>query len=152
MVNFTAAAQAAQNAGLRVLGYTSQAAFLLNNGLLDALEQAPNPLEAVQAVKRLTDRDKIRIMHDSRVGSYGVMALCLSVVMRVSLLSSLAALPIAPFSFALLMALWVGMVATEVFPKKDILQGILWAYSASVISKAFIKFPAMALSIFTFAW
>jgi adenosylcobinamide-GDP ribazoletransferase len=31
--------------------------------------------------------DKIRIMHDSRVGSYGVMALCLSVVMRVSLLA-----------------------------------------------------------------
>lgn len=69
--------------------------------------------------------DKIRIMHDSRVGSYGVMALCLSVVMRVSLLASLAALPIAPFSFALLMALWVAVSRWQIlgllrfFPVSD---------------------------------
>jgi adenosylcobinamide-GDP ribazoletransferase len=69
--------------------------------------------------------DKIRIMHDSRVGSYGVMALCLSVVMRVSLLSSLAALPIAPFSFALLMALlmagsrWQILGLLRFFPVSD---------------------------------
>ena len=69
--------------------------------------------------------DKIRIMHDSRVGSYGVMALCLSVVMRVSLLASLAALPIAPFTFALLMALWVAVSRWQIlgllrfFPVSD---------------------------------
>lgn len=69
--------------------------------------------------------DKIRIMHDSRVGSYGVMALCLSVVMRVTLLSSLATLTIAPFSFALLMALlmagsrWQILGLLRFFPVSD---------------------------------
>ena len=69
--------------------------------------------------------DKIRIMHDSRVGSYGVMALCLSAIMRVSLLASLATLPIAPSSFALLMALWVAVSRWQVlgllrfFPVSD---------------------------------
>jgi SAM-dependent MidA family methyltransferase len=38
-VDFTAIALAAQNAGLDVLGYTSQANFLLNCGLLDLLAQ-----------------------------------------------------------------------------------------------------------------
>ncbi|MDP2007528.1 MAG: SAM-dependent methyltransferase [Rubrivivax sp.] len=39
-VNFTAIALAAQDAGLDVLGYTSQARFLLNCGLVDLLQQA----------------------------------------------------------------------------------------------------------------
>jgi SAM-dependent MidA family methyltransferase len=39
-VNFTGIALAAQNAGLDVLGYTSQARFLLNCGLLGLLESA----------------------------------------------------------------------------------------------------------------
>ena len=38
-VNFTAMALAAQDAGLNVLGYTSQARFLLNCGLLQKMEQ-----------------------------------------------------------------------------------------------------------------
>lgn len=37
-VNFTGVAVAAQEAGLNVLGYTSQARFLLNNGLLEKTE------------------------------------------------------------------------------------------------------------------
>lgn len=37
-VNFTGVAVAAQEAGLEVLGYTSQARFLLNNGLLQKME------------------------------------------------------------------------------------------------------------------
>jgi SAM-dependent MidA family methyltransferase len=40
-VNFTGIALAAQEAGLQVLGYTSQGRFLLNCGLLDGLEDAP---------------------------------------------------------------------------------------------------------------
>ncbi len=39
-VNFTGVALAAQNAGLEVLGYTSQARFLLNCGLMDMLQGA----------------------------------------------------------------------------------------------------------------
>ena len=39
-VNFSALALAAQDAGLAVLGYSSQARFLMNCGLLDALEGA----------------------------------------------------------------------------------------------------------------
>ncbi len=39
-VNFTGIALAAQDAGLDVLGYTSQARFLLNCGLVDLLQQA----------------------------------------------------------------------------------------------------------------
>lgn len=39
-VNFTGIALAAQDAGLDVLGYTSQGRFLLNCGLLDGMEEA----------------------------------------------------------------------------------------------------------------
>ncbi|TCS97488.1 SAM-dependent MidA family methyltransferase [Tepidimonas ignava] len=40
-VNFTGIALAAQDAGLEVLGYTSQGRFLLNAGVLDGLDDAP---------------------------------------------------------------------------------------------------------------
>jgi len=40
-VNFTGVALAAQQAGLEVLGYTSQGRFLLNAGVLDGLDDAP---------------------------------------------------------------------------------------------------------------
>ena len=39
-VNFTSIALAGQNAGLEVLGYSSQARFLLNAGILALMEQA----------------------------------------------------------------------------------------------------------------
>jgi SAM-dependent MidA family methyltransferase len=39
-VNFTALALAAQDAGLEVLGYTSQAHFLMNCGLVDLMQAA----------------------------------------------------------------------------------------------------------------
>ncbi len=42
-VNFTGIAVAAQEAGLEVLGYTSQAHFLINCGLVDAMQNAPLP-------------------------------------------------------------------------------------------------------------
>ncbi len=40
-VNFSGIALAGQEAGLQVLGYTSQARFLLNCGLLDGMDDAP---------------------------------------------------------------------------------------------------------------
>ena len=40
-VDFTGVAMAGQDAGLQVLGYTSQAHFLLNCGLLDGMAEAP---------------------------------------------------------------------------------------------------------------
>jgi SAM-dependent MidA family methyltransferase len=46
-VNFTGIALAAQEAGLDVLGYTSQAHFLLNCGLADAMQNAPLPQRAM---------------------------------------------------------------------------------------------------------
>jgi SAM-dependent MidA family methyltransferase len=42
-VNFTGVAVAAQEAGLEVLGYTSQAHFLLNCGLAQAMEAVDLP-------------------------------------------------------------------------------------------------------------
>lgn len=42
-VNFTGIALAGQEAGLQVLGYTSQGRFLLNCGLLDGMANAPLP-------------------------------------------------------------------------------------------------------------
>jgi SAM-dependent MidA family methyltransferase len=48
-VNFTAMALAAQEAGLNVLGYTTQAHFLINCGLLPRMEQLPQAERATAA-------------------------------------------------------------------------------------------------------
>lgn len=58
-VDFTSVAEAAHDAGLDVLGYTSQATFLLNCGVLDALarrgpQESPGYIRAARAVQRLT--------------------------------------------------------------------------------------------------
>ena len=50
-VNFTALALAAQDAGLEVLGYTNQAHFLINCGLVDLMQAATLPVRA--AAQRL---------------------------------------------------------------------------------------------------
>jgi SAM-dependent MidA family methyltransferase len=55
-VNFSAVALAAQDAGLDVLGYTSQARFLLNCGIAPLLEQATLP-ERAMAGKLLTEHE-----------------------------------------------------------------------------------------------
>ncbi len=55
-VNFTGIAVAAQQAGLEVLGYTSQARFLINSGLVDLLEQASLG-ERAMAQKLLTEHE-----------------------------------------------------------------------------------------------
>jgi len=51
-VDFSACAQAAQTGGLDVLGYTSQANFLINCGILEQLTGAPDPA-LLGAVHRL---------------------------------------------------------------------------------------------------
>ncbi len=56
-VNFTGIALAAQNAGCEVLGYTSQARFLLNCGLLQHLEAASLPARAM--ARRLVDEHEM---------------------------------------------------------------------------------------------
>jgi SAM-dependent MidA family methyltransferase len=58
-VDFTAVAEAAFDAGLDVLGYTNQAAFLFNCGVLECLarrgpEQGADYIRAARAVQRLT--------------------------------------------------------------------------------------------------
>ena len=55
-VNFSGLALSAQAAGLQVLGYTSQANFLLNSGLLDGLDSAPLP-EQVMAMKLVNEHE-----------------------------------------------------------------------------------------------
>ncbi len=55
-VNFTGVALAAQEAGLSVLGYTSQARFLINSGLIEMLESA-SLAERAMAQKLLTEHE-----------------------------------------------------------------------------------------------
>ena len=55
-VNFTGVAMAAQDAGLNVLGYTSQAHFLINCGLLAPLVDAPMD-EKSMAQKLITEHE-----------------------------------------------------------------------------------------------
>ncbi|MBP6765236.1 MAG: SAM-dependent methyltransferase [Rubrivivax sp.] len=65
-VNFSAVALAAQDAGLQVLGYTSQARFLLNCGLADLL----------QAADLRTRADAQRLVHEHEMGElFKVIAL-----------------------------------------------------------------------------
>nr|WP_315493762.1 SAM-dependent methyltransferase [uncultured Rhodoferax sp.] len=55
-VNFTGIALAAQDAGLDVLGYTSQAHLLINCGLVEAMQEAPLP-ERVAAQKLILEHE-----------------------------------------------------------------------------------------------
>jgi SAM-dependent MidA family methyltransferase len=55
-VNFTGIAVAAQDAGLEVLGYTSQAHFLINCGLVDLMQSASLP-ERVAAQKLILEHE-----------------------------------------------------------------------------------------------
>jgi SAM-dependent MidA family methyltransferase len=55
-VNFTGIALAGQDAGLEVLGYCTQARFLMNSGLLDLLAQA-DLKERVNAQKLILEHE-----------------------------------------------------------------------------------------------
>ena len=56
-VDFSAVAGAAHAAGLEVLGYTSQARFLLNCGLLDVLETGPSHARANEAHRLISEAE-----------------------------------------------------------------------------------------------
>jgi len=66
--------------------------------------------------------DKIRIMHDSQIGSYGVIALILSSFLRVGLLVSLAAQPFSALAFIAVISLilagtrWQILMLLHLFP------------------------------------
>jgi SAM-dependent MidA family methyltransferase len=55
-VNFTGIAVAAQDAGLELLGYTSQAHFLMNCGIVELMQEAPLP-ERVAAQKLILEHE-----------------------------------------------------------------------------------------------
>jgi SAM-dependent MidA family methyltransferase len=55
-VNFTGIALAGQDAGLQVLGYTSQARFLLNLGLAERMADSPLA-ERAQAMKLISEHE-----------------------------------------------------------------------------------------------
>lgn len=67
-VNFTGIALAAQEAGLNVLGYTTQARFLLNSGLLPLLESA-GLRERVHAQKLLMEHEMGELFKVIAVGA-----------------------------------------------------------------------------------
>ena len=67
-VNFTGVALAAQDAGLNVLGYTSQARFLINSGLVDLLADASLP-ERAMAQKLLTEHEMGELFKVIALGS-----------------------------------------------------------------------------------
>jgi SAM-dependent MidA family methyltransferase len=56
-VDFTAVADAAHGAGLDVLGYTTQAHFLINCGLLDLVQRAPSPRRANEAQRLVSEAE-----------------------------------------------------------------------------------------------
>jgi len=56
-VDFSAMAEAAQEAGLQVLGYTSQAHFLLNCGLLDRLQEDHTPMRSSAAHRLISEAE-----------------------------------------------------------------------------------------------
>ncbi|HDS1775002.1 SAM-dependent methyltransferase [Pseudomonas putida] len=67
-VNFTAMALAAQDAGLQVLGYTTQAHFLINCGLLSELEQLTQAQRA-QAAKLMMEHEMGELFKVLAVGA-----------------------------------------------------------------------------------
>ena len=67
-VNFTAMALAAQDAGLQVLGYTTQAHFLINCGLLSELERLTQAQRA-QAAKLMMEHEMGELFKVLAVGA-----------------------------------------------------------------------------------
>ena len=59
-IDFSAMAQAARGAGLEVLGYTSQARFLLDCGLLELLREAPRGASGTA--------DALRLLSEAEMG------------------------------------------------------------------------------------
>jgi len=67
-VDFTAMAQAAQEGGLEVLGYTTQGHFLLNCGLLDQLRDGRTPKTASDAQRLVSEAEMGELVKVLAVG------------------------------------------------------------------------------------
>jgi len=67
-VDFTAIADAAHGAGLVVLGYTSQAHFLINCGLLDLVQREHGPARTVEAQRLLSEAEMGELVKVLAVG------------------------------------------------------------------------------------
>jgi len=67
-VDFTAMAQAARDGGLDVLGYTTQAHFLLNCGLLDLLKKEGTPAAANAAHRLISEAEMGELVKVLAVG------------------------------------------------------------------------------------
>jgi SAM-dependent MidA family methyltransferase len=67
-VDFSAIARTAQDAGLQLLGYTSQARFLLDCGLLELLSQAPGASNTAGALRLLSEAEMGELLKVLAVG------------------------------------------------------------------------------------
>ena len=56
-VDFTAMADAAAAAGLQIIGYTTQAHFLLNCGLVERLADTPSPAESSEVQRLISEAE-----------------------------------------------------------------------------------------------
>ena len=72
--------------------------------------------------------DKMRIMHDSHIGSYGVLALCLSLIIRISLFASIAALDLSNLAL-------IGLVAAIAAAARWQILIALWAFPIAAGAK-----------------
>ena len=72
--------------------------------------------------------DKMRIMHDSHIGSYGVLALCLSTIIRISLFASIAGLSLSNLTV-------IGLVAAIAAAARWQILIALWAFPIAVGAK-----------------
>jgi SAM-dependent MidA family methyltransferase len=67
-VDFTSVARAARGAGLDVLGYASQARFLLDCGLLEMLRQDASAARAAEAMRLLSEAEMGELLKVMAVG------------------------------------------------------------------------------------
>jgi SAM-dependent MidA family methyltransferase len=67
-VDFSAIAEAAGSAGLQVLGYTSQARFLINCGLLELLREPASAARAAEAMRLLSEAEMGELLKVLAVG------------------------------------------------------------------------------------
>ena len=72
--------------------------------------------------------DKMRIMHDSQIGSYGVLALCLSTIIRISLFASIATLDLSNLAL-------IGLVAAIAAAARWQILIALWAFPIAAGAK-----------------
>ncbi|MDC3235061.1 adenosylcobinamide-GDP ribazoletransferase [Candidatus Puniceispirillum sp.] len=72
--------------------------------------------------------DKMRIMHNSHIGSYGVLALCISTIIRISLFASIAGLDLSNLAL-------IGLVAAIAAAARWQILIALWAFPIAAGAK-----------------